>query len=66
MDALKHMTNATKGLVAAFINAVLSAVVTFGVDLSTDQVGAIMLCVNAALALWIGLTYTQSAKRISE
>lgn len=66
MDALVHMSNATKGLVSAFLNTVLVLVIAFGVELSTDQVGAIMACVNAGLALWIGLTYRQSAKRIAD
>jgi hypothetical protein len=54
------LTNAQKGLISTFISAVLSLIVAFGVDLSGNQVGAIIAAVNAGLALWIGLTASSS------
>ena len=60
------MTNATKALLIAFINAVLPLLTSFGLDLSDAQIVAIQGVVNAGLALVVALTYKQSPKRIPE
>ncbi len=57
------MTNATKAQLVALINALLVCVVSFGVNVSDGQQAAVTAVVNAALSLWVGLTYKQSAKR---
>lgn len=59
------MTNATKALLITLINAGLVLIVSFGVTVSDGQQTAITGFVNAALAIWVALTYTNSAKRIS-
>lgn len=61
-----NFTNNTKALIAAFVNAILVAILAFGVDLTTDQVGAIMLCVNAGLALFQIATFKRSPKRVAD
>lgn len=61
-----NMTNATKANVIAFINTFLVLLVSFGVSLSDGQQAALIGCVNAALVLWIGLTYKDSSKRIPD
>ena len=50
------LTNAAKGLISAVVSSGLALLVAFGFDLSAEQVSAIISFVNAALALWIGLT----------
>jgi hypothetical protein len=60
------MTNATKALIIAVINAALGLVIAFGVSLSGTQQGAIVTAVNAALALIVALTYKASPKRIAD
>lgn len=60
------MTNATKAMLIAVINAGLGLAVVFGVDVTAEQIGAIITFANAALALVVGLTYKNSAKRIPE
>lgn len=60
------MTNATKAMLIALINAGLGLAAVFGLDLSPEQMGAIITFANAALALVVGLTYKNSAKRIPE
>lgn len=57
------MTNATKAHIIVLINAALILVTAFGVTLSDKQTGAVMLAVNAALSLWVALTYKNSPKR---
>ena len=54
---MSPITNSTKALVIALVNAVLGAAVAFGVDLSTEQVGAILA---------VALTYKSSPKRIPD
>jgi hypothetical protein len=66
MDAIRNMTNATKALVIAFVNAGLALVSAFGVSLSDAQSAAVITFVNAGLALWIALTYKDSSKRIPD
>ncbi len=61
---LTHPTNATKAQVIAVANTVLALVISFGFELSADQIGAILAAVNALASLWVGLTYRQSPKRI--
>lgn len=60
------ITNATKGLVIAVINAVLGLLVAFGVDLSAEQIGAILAVANTAGALFVALTYKNSPKRVPD
>lgn len=60
------MTNATKANLIAVVNAALVLIVSFGVNVTDGQQAAITGAVNAALVLWIGLTYTDSAKRIPD
>lgn len=60
------MTNTTKALIIATFNAGLGLLVSFGVDLTSGQQGALLAFANAALALWVGLTYKNSAKRIPD
>lgn len=66
MGSVVEATNATKGLIASFVNTALALSVSFGADLSTEQIGAIISCVNAAIALFIGLTYKRSRKRVPD
>ncbi|MCR4340945.1 MAG: hypothetical protein NUW01_13780 [Gemmatimonadaceae bacterium] len=58
------MTNATKAQVVVLVNALLVLVTSFGVDLADGQRAAVEGAVNAALALWVGLTYKNSSKRV--
>lgn len=60
------MTNATKALLISLINAALVLFVAFGVSFSDNQTAALQGFVNALLALWVGLTYKQSPKRIAD
>ncbi|MCR4341588.1 MAG: hypothetical protein NUW01_17065 [Gemmatimonadaceae bacterium] len=60
------MTNSTKAQVLALINALLLLAVAFDVALTQAQIGAIGVAVNAVLAVWVGLTYKDSAKRIPD
>ena len=57
------MTNALKAQIIVALNAVLSAVVAFGVDLSTAQTGAASLALNALLGVWVAATYKDSPRR---
>lgn len=63
MNSILNMTNATKAQIIVLINAVLALLQAFGVDLTDEQQGAILVVVNALLGLWVGLTYNQSRKR---
>lgn len=60
------MTNATKAGAIALVNALLGAAVAFGAPLTEVQVGAVLAVANAALGLWVGLTYKSSPKRVPE
>lgn len=60
------MSNATKAQVLALVNAVLLLAVAFDVAVSQAQIGAIGVAVNAALSVWVSLTYRNSAKRIPD
>ena len=59
-------TNATKANIIGLVNAAMFLVVAFGVSLTDAQQGAIGGFVNAALILWVGLTYKDSPKRVPE
>jgi hypothetical protein len=60
------MTNATKANLIAVLNAGLGLLIAFDVVLSTAQQGAIVAVANTVLALWVSLTYKDSAKRIAD
>jgi hypothetical protein len=68
------LTNAVKAnliavlnaLLIAVLNALLIAATLFGLDLSDEQVLAIMGVANALGVLAVGLTYKDSPKRIPE
>lgn len=60
------MTNATKALIISVLNAALGLVVVFGVDLSAEQIAAILALANSVGALVVGLTYKSSAKRVPD
>lgn len=63
MNRFATMTNATKAQIIVVINALLALLQSFGVDLTDQQQGAILVLVNAGLGLWVGLTYKDSVKR---
>jgi len=58
------MTNALKAQIIVAINAILGLLQVFGVNMTDEQQGAIIVVANAILALWVGLTYSQSHKRV--
>jgi hypothetical protein len=60
------LTNATKANLIAVLNAALIAATLFGLDLSDEQVLAVMGVANALGVLVVGLTYKDSPKRIPE
>jgi hypothetical protein len=60
------LTNAVKANLIAVLNALLIAATLFGLDLSDEQVLAIMGVANALGVLAVGLTYKDSPKRIPE
>jgi hypothetical protein len=60
------LTNATKANLIAALNAVLVCATLFGLDLSDEQVLAVMGVANALGVLVVGLTYKDSPKRIPE
>lgn len=64
MLKLLEMTNATKALIIAFANAIIGLLVAFDVVLTETQQTAILVTLNAGLALWVGLTFQYSHKRI--
>jgi hypothetical protein len=63
MERLLVMTNATKAQIIVFINAIFGLLQAFGIDFTDEQQGAVLVVVNALLALWVGLTYADSHKR---
>lgn len=65
MNKFLTMTNAVKAQIIAVVNAILTVLLQFGVSMSDGQKGAILLLVNAVLALWVLLTYQNSHKRVS-
>ena len=60
------MTNATKALIIAVINAFLGLAIAFDVALTPEQVGAVLAVANAVGALIVGLTYKSSPTRIPD
>lgn len=60
------MTNTTKALIIAAVNALFGVAVAFGVGISPEQVGAILTALNAVGGLVVALTYKRSAKRIPD
>jgi len=66
MAALKTMTNATKANIIALVNAIILCLQVFGVPINNAQQAAIGGLVNAALVVWIGLTYKASKMRADE
>lgn len=64
MQYFAEMTNATKAQIIVLINAIFALLQAFGVDFSDEQQGATLVLVNAVLALWVGLTYQSSRKRL--
>ena len=64
LSKIQTMTNATKANIIAALNALLGVLITFHVFLTQAQLGAIDVAANAILALIIGLTFTESAKRV--
>lgn len=65
MQRIATMTNATKAQIIVVINALFAFLQAFGVDLTDEQQGAILVLINALLGLWVGLTYNSSHKRVS-
>ena len=59
------MTNATKALIIAVVNAGFGVALAFNLPLTDVQIGSLLLLVNAALSLVVGLTYKNSPKRVS-
>jgi hypothetical protein len=57
------MTNATKAGIIAAVNALLMLAVAFDIALTETQIGAIGVALNAALSLYVGLTYQNSPAR---
>lgn len=66
MSRRLNVTNATKAQVGAAVNAILVLVTAFGLNLSADQIAAIIAVVNALLSLWVGLTYKSSPRRTAD
>jgi hypothetical protein len=60
------MTNASKAQAIVLVNSLLSLAVLFGAPLSEVQLAGIGVAVNAALGLYVGLTYERSKKRLPE
>jgi hypothetical protein len=60
------MTNATKGVIVALVNAALGVAISFGVGLNDVRQAAITTFVNAGLSAWILLTYKNSPTRIPD
>jgi hypothetical protein len=65
-ERLTHPTNATKANVIALANALIALVTAFGLDLSADQIAAILTVINILASAWVGLTYKDSPKRVSD
>ena len=66
MTKEEQVTNATKAGIITLANTLLALLVAFGVSLSDAQTAAIVAALNAALALWVGLTFQNSAKRVPD
>lgn len=66
MNRFLVMTNATKAMIIAAVNAFLVLLQAFDVGLTDKQGEALLVFVNALLVLWVGLTYDNSRKRVIE
>ena len=64
LKKIQTMTNATKANIIATLNALLGVLITFHAVLTQAQLGAIDVAANAILALIVGLTFTESVKRV--
>lgn len=64
MSRFLEMTNAVKAQIIVAINAFMGLLDAFGVDMSDKQKSAVVVFVNAVLALWVLLTYKNSHKRV--
>jgi len=60
------LTNTTKALLITLINAGLALAIGFGLPVTDAQTGLILGFVNAALGLFVALTYKSSPKRIPD
>lgn len=60
------LTNATKAGIIALVNATLGLLLAFGVPLTEVQTGAVLVFVNAALGLFVGVTFKDSPKRVPD
>lgn len=60
------MTNATKANIIAAINASLGLAIAFGVSLTEIQTAATLVFANAVLALFVGVTFKNSPKRMPD
>lgn len=56
----QRMTNHLKAHIIALVNAVLILAVAFGVPLTDAQYAAIGIVSNAALSVWVAVTYKNS------
>ena len=62
-----NITNATKAQIIAAINALMGLLTAFDIaSLSQTQQSSVIVAVNAVLALFVGLTYRASPKRIPD
>ena len=57
------MTNALRAQIVVALNAILSAIVAFGINLTTAQAGAASIALNALLGVWVAITYQSSPRR---
>lgn len=57
-------TNAAKAQLVIAINAIFALLGAFNVFATQAQISAVDLAVNAVLALFVALTYTQSSMRL--
>ena len=61
------ITNATKAQAIAAVNAILGLLSAFNIAHLTDaQSGALLVAVNAILALVVGITYKASKARVPD
>lgn len=58
-----QLTNATKAGIIAAINATIVLLATFGVPISQGELQAVLGFANAAMGLYVLLTYKDSPKR---
>ena len=67
MEFLTGATNATKGLLTAGANLIVTGLDVFNiVDLTEEQTTWVYSAVNFFAILWMALTYKKSPKRIPD